>query len=161
MTASAPMPTSSIRPDRRPGHAGGGHVVRQILGATLIACGDHHDVGKRRSSVPLIAISPQAPDGSLSMQQKHDLAFAVLSDPGNRVAHGLGILTAPSDEARAAQLQLGLDLTTVNADGTLAVPMPTAAILDAGHTIRWIDVHRNYGTRTEPAEIVDALDRLA
>jgi peroxiredoxin len=111
--------------------------------------------------VPLIAISPQTPDGSLSMQQKHDLAFAVLSDPGNRVARELGILTTPSDEARAAQLQLGLDLTTVNADGTLVVPMPTVTILDADHTIRWIDVHRNYGTRTEPTEVVNALDRLA
>ncbi len=32
---------------------------------------------------PLIAISPQHPDGSLSMRDKHDLSFAVLSDPGN------------------------------------------------------------------------------
>ena len=36
---------------------------------------------------------------------------------------------------------------------------PTVTILDAGHTIRWIDVHRNYVTRTDPAEIVHALDR--
>src|ERR1700761_2971646 len=43
--------------------------------------------------VRLIAVSPQAPDGSLSMQEKHDLAFAVLSDPGNSIARDLGILT--------------------------------------------------------------------
>ena len=31
--------------------------------------------------VALVAISPQAPDGSLSMQEKNELTFAVLSDP--------------------------------------------------------------------------------
>jgi peroxiredoxin len=110
--------------------------------------------------VRLVAISPQAPDGSLSMQEKHDLAFTVLSDPGNGIAHTLGILTQPTDEARAAQLELGLDLTAVNADGTTGIPMPTMAILDAGHVLRWIDVHPDYTTRTEPAQVLDALDRL-
>ncbi|HEX6524977.1 MAG TPA: peroxiredoxin-like family protein [Streptosporangiaceae bacterium] len=110
--------------------------------------------------VRLIAISPQAPDGSLSMRDKHDLAFTVLSDPGNSVARSLGILTRPSDEARAAQLELGLDLTAVNADGTIGLPMPTVAILDAGHVLRWIDVHPDYSTRTEPAQVLGALDQL-
>ena len=36
--------------------------------------------------IPLVAISPQKPDGSLSMQQKNDLAFTVVSDPGNAIA---------------------------------------------------------------------------
>jgi peroxiredoxin len=110
--------------------------------------------------VRLIAISPQVPDGSLSMRDKHGLAFTVLSDPGNSVARGLGILTRPSDEARAAQLKLGLDLTAVNADGTIGVPMPTVAILDGGHVLRWIDVHPDYSTRTEPAQVLSALDQL-
>src|SRR5271170_156266 len=88
-------------------------------------------------AVTLIAVSPQVPDESLSMQQKHDLAFPVLSDPGNTLAHYLGVLSAPSAEARAAQLQLGLDLTIVNADATTVVPMPTTVIVDANHVIRW------------------------
>ena len=110
--------------------------------------------------IELVAISPQTPDGSLSMQDKHGLAFTVVSDPGNTIARGLGILTQPSDEARAAQLQLGLDLTTVNADGTIALPMPTVVIADASHVIRWIDIHLDYSTRTEAAQILSALDQL-
>jgi hypothetical protein len=66
--------------------------------------------------IRLIAVSPQKPDGSLTMQQKNDLAFAVVSDPGNAIAARLGILTRPPHEARAAQLQLGLDLASVKAD---------------------------------------------
>ncbi len=94
------------------------------------------------------------------MQQKHGLAFTVVSDPGNAIARGLGIVTQPSDEARAARLQLGLELASVNADGTVALPMPAVVIVDAGRALRWIDVHPDYITRTEPAQILDALDQL-
>ena len=110
--------------------------------------------------VRLVAVSPQKPDGSLTMQQKHGLAFAVVSDPGNVVAGRLSILTRPSPQARTAQLDLGLDLADVNADGTITVPMPATAILDASRTVRWIDVHPDYSTRTEPQQVIDALDRL-
>jgi peroxiredoxin len=110
--------------------------------------------------IRLVAISPQKPDGSLTMQQKHSLAFTVVSDPGNTIAGRLGILTHPSEEARAAQVQLGLDLTSINADGTSTLPMPATAILDASRTIRWIDVHPDYSTRTEPQQVIAALDHL-
>jgi len=105
----------------------------------------------------LVAISPQTPDGSLSTKETKELTFTVLSDPGNQIAGQLGILTAPSDGARAAQLQLGLDLTKVNADGTTALPMPTVVVVDASGVIRWIDVHRDYTTRTEPDQVLQAI----
>jgi peroxiredoxin len=111
-----------------------------------------------RRGVALVAVSPQTPDGSLSMQEKNDLGFAVLSDPGNRLARSVGILTAPSEEVRAAQLELGLDLEAVNADGTTGLPMPTVLILDSDLTVRWVDVHPNYTTRSESAAILAALD---
>jgi peroxiredoxin len=110
--------------------------------------------------IPLVAISPQKPDGSLSMQEKNELTFIVLSDPGNQVASALGVLSAPDDGARAAQQAIGLDLAATNADGTHGIPMPTVAIVDGDGIIRWIDVHPNYTTRTEVADIVDALHAL-
>jgi peroxiredoxin len=114
-----------------------------------------------RRGVRLIAISPQAPDASLSMQEKNGLTFTVLSDPANQLAKAAGILTAPSSEVRAAQLQLGLDLTAVNADGTIQIPMPTTIIVTADHLVRWVDVHPDYSTRSEPDQILAALDRVA
>lgn len=84
----------------------------------------------------------------------------MLSDPGNQLAKAAGVLTGPSQEARATQLEHGLDLAQVNADGTTALPMPTVAILDPDGTVRWIDVHPDYSTRTEPVEILGALDQL-
>ncbi|MFF7756093.1 peroxiredoxin-like family protein [Streptomyces sp. NPDC007971] len=106
----------------------------------------------------LVAVSPQRPDGSLTMQQKHELEFPVLSDPGNVLAGALGILTAPTTEAREAQAKLGVDLSTENADGTHMIPMPTVVLTDTDHILRWIDIRPDYTTRSEPAAILAALD---
>lgn len=113
-----------------------------------------------RRDVALVAISPQKPDGSLSTQEINELSFTVLSDPGNQVAAGLGVLTAPSEGVRAAQRNLGLELAEVNADGTHGLPMPTVVIVDHAGIIRWIDIHPDYTTRTEVADIVAALSSL-
>jgi peroxiredoxin len=113
-----------------------------------------------RRGVGLIAVSPQVPDGSLSMQEKNELTFAVVYDPGNQLAEAAGILTAPSEEVPTAQLQLGLDLTEVNADGTVTIPMPATVILDADGTVLWVDVHPDYTTRSEPEQILAALDTI-
>ncbi len=51
---------------------------------------------------------------------------------------------------------MGIDLAEANADGTHEVPMPTVAVVDTAGVIRWIDVHPNYTTRTEVADIVHA-----
>ena len=61
---------------------------------------------------------------------------------------------------REAQLDGGLDLTQVNADATTELPMPTTVVVDAEGVIRWIDVHPDYSSRSEPAEIVAAVDGL-
>jgi peroxiredoxin len=114
-----------------------------------------------RDGIALVAISPQKPDGSLSAQEKNELAFTVLSDPGNTIANRLGVLTAPTDDAQTAQRAIGLDLSSANADGTDGLPMPTVFIVDASGVIRWIDVHPNYTTRTEVADILTALNTLA
>jgi len=111
-----------------------------------------------RRGVVLVAVSPQKPDGSLTMQETNDLTFGVLSDPGNHLAAALGVLTAPTPDVAAVQGALGLDLTAVNADGTRNLPMPTVALVDRDGTIVWIDVHPDYTTRTEPDEVLRAAD---
>jgi peroxiredoxin len=108
----------------------------------------------------LIAISPQKPDGSLTMRETNSLTFTVLSDAGNTIAGKLGILTEATAGAKTAQAVLGVDVAETNADGTAVIPMPTTVIADASGTIRWIDVHPDYVTRSEPTEILAAYDTV-
>lgn len=106
----------------------------------------------------LVAISPQTPDGSLTIAETNALTFDVLSDAGNKIAGQLGILTEANAAGKAAQLALGLDVAATNADGTPTVPMPTTVIVDENATIRWVDVHAEYVKRSEPVEILAAYD---
>jgi peroxiredoxin len=114
----------------------------------------------REGCVRLVAISPQLPDGSLSMREANALSFAVLSDPGNQIARQLGVLWSPTEGTRISQAKLGIDLAELNADGGYELPMPTVVIVDATGAIAWIDVHPNYGTRSEPSAILEAVAAL-
>jgi peroxiredoxin len=105
----------------------------------------------------LVAISPQSPDQSLSTVEKAALEFTVLSDPGSRVADLLGIAFEQADDVLAAQRELGLDLTKVNAEGAVRLPRPTVLIVDQDRTVRFVDVQPDYTARTEVADIIAAL----
>jgi len=110
--------------------------------------------------IALIAVSPQKPDGSLSMAEKNDLTFTVLSDPGNQIAGALGILSAPTEDARGSMHAIGIDLPALNSDGTYTLPMVTVAVVDATGVIRWIDVAPSHARPTEVPAIISALDTV-
>lgn len=108
----------------------------------------------------LVAISPQKPDGSLTMKEKNDLDFTVLSDPGNQLATQLGVLSPLTAVEVATQKSLGLDVEEVNADGTSVLPFPTGCVIDADGIIAWIDVQADYSHRAESSEILAAVHAL-
>jgi peroxiredoxin len=114
----------------------------------------------QRREVALVAVSPQKPDGSLTMQQKHHLTFSVLSDPGLRLADQVGVVMDLSEVARQTIIDAGLNFAATNVGGSPALPMPTVMIVDADHVMRWIEVNPDWTERSEPAEIVAALDAL-
>ncbi|WP_227999744.1 peroxiredoxin-like family protein [Mycolicibacterium sp. P1-5] len=110
--------------------------------------------------VPLIAVSPQKPDGSLSTAEANALTFDVVSDPGNQIASALGIVITPSEASRTVTERLGIDLREANADGGYELPMPTVVVVDGQGVITWRDIHPDYTTRTEVTEILAAVAQL-
>jgi peroxiredoxin len=108
----------------------------------------------------LVAISPQTPDQSLSTVEKAELEFTVLSDPGSRLAHTIGIAFEQAADVLEAQRELGLDLARVNAEAAIQLPRPTVLIVDQTRTVRFVDIQSDYTARTEVSDIVSALSRL-
>ncbi|OIH97763.1 peroxiredoxin-like family protein [Curtobacterium sp. MCBA15_001] len=116
--------------------------------------------GLTARGVQLVAVSPQTPEGSEQAIANGELAFPVLSDPSNALASALGIVTAPSPEARQAHTALGFDVADSNADATAAIPFPSVFVLDAAGVVRFADVQVDYTRRTEVATVLAAVDAL-
>ncbi|WP_210577827.1 redoxin domain-containing protein [Streptomyces sp. GESEQ-4] len=95
----------------------------------------------------LVAVSPQIPDESLSLTEKHGLAFHVLSD----LAFDLAALYD----------SFGFDLQRVNAGHARTLPLPATYVIDRAGTIRWAFVNTDYEKRAEPQDILGALSRYA
>jgi peroxiredoxin len=119
----------------------------------------HHDAIAARGA-RLVAVSPQIPDESLTLAEKHGLAFDVLSDIGSDTAKQYGLaFDLPADLA-AVYDKLGFDLPRVNDGHPRTLPLPATYVIDRAGVIRWTYVATDYTTRAEPADILAALDLL-
>jgi peroxiredoxin len=110
----------------------------------------------------MAAISPQKPEYSLSMAQKHNLGFEVLSDLGNQVARQYGLVFSLIEPLRDLYIKkLGVDLQDYNADASYELPMPGTFIIAPDSTIRLAFVDPDYTLRLEPSEIIKILGKIA
>ncbi|MEU7028296.1 peroxiredoxin-like family protein [Streptomyces sp. NPDC046275] len=125
----------------------------------LRALQQHHD-GITARGARLVAVSPQVPDASLSLTEKHALAFDVLSDLGSDTAKAYGLAFDLSDELAAVYERLGFDLQHVNGGHPRTLPLPATYVLDPEGTVRWAFVRTDYTLRAEPTDILTALDAL-
>ncbi|MGI8827364.1 MAG: peroxiredoxin-like family protein [Chloroflexota bacterium] len=110
----------------------------------------------------LIAISPQAPDRSLTLAERHGLRFSVLSDTSQETIRAYRLhYTLASSNQELYLNAFAIDLRQQNADGTWDLPAAGTFILDRGGIIRARFVNTDYRTRMEPAAILNALDGLS
>ncbi|WP_067479070.1 peroxiredoxin-like family protein [Actinomadura hibisca] len=108
----------------------------------------------------LVAVSPQIPDESLSLAEKHELAFDVLSDLGCDTAKQYGLAFDLPDDLATVYKKLGIDLHHSNAGHARTLPLPATYVIDREGTIRWAFITTDYTTRAEPTDILKALDTL-
>jgi peroxiredoxin len=106
----------------------------------------------------LVAVSPQTPDNSLTMAEKHSLEFPVLSDEGGEVigTYGLKYDVASREVYETA----GVDLAKFNGNGGWILPAPAVFVIDREGTVRFVSVNGDYTERAEPDEPLAALDSL-
>lgn len=100
--------------------------------------------------VTLLAISPQTPDHSLTLQEKHSLQFPVLSDAGNKVARQFGIVFALDPGLKTVQEQFGVDIPTYNGDRTFELPVPATFLVSTDGKVLKSYVEADYMQRLDP-----------
>lgn len=106
----------------------------------------------------LIAISPQSPDHSLSVAEKNELSFDVLSDVHQEAIRAFRVqFTVPADLQDLHRNVFHNDLSARTADGSWDLPVPATFVIDRGGIIRARYVSADYRTRMDPDDIEAAL----
>jgi peroxiredoxin len=108
----------------------------------------------------LLAVSPQLPDGSRAMVDKHGLSFEVLSDLDSAVASAYGITFVLPPIDQALFLEVGNDLRQGNGDKRWVLPAPATFVIAADATIRHARVDPDYTSRITVDEILLALQTI-
>lgn len=114
-----------------------------------------------RAGGHLVAVTPQRPNNALSITEKHQLAFPVLSDEGQDVirAYKLHYDLPPALKDLYGDAW-GLDLTEQNADGSWSLPVPGTFVIDRQRRIRFAFADADYRIRAEPDDVLAALRSL-
>jgi len=108
----------------------------------------------------LVAISPQLPDQSLSLQKKENLKFHVLSDVGNNIARDFGLVFTLPEILHPVYANFGIDLPAANGDDSFELPVPATYVIDQNHNIVLDFVEINHTLRLEPSKIIETLKKL-
>ena len=109
----------------------------------------------------LVAITPETPDNSLTVKQKHGLEFEVLSDQGNEVARQFGLVFRVDDATNEALLGFGIDVEASNGNASQELPLPATYVVASDGSIAGAFVDADYTKRMEPDDIIATLKGLA
>lgn len=102
----------------------------------------------------ICAITPQPPEASLPLIDRHKISFDLLTDRGNEYAAKLGLRFTLPDDLKEVYLSFGNDLAAKNGEDSWTLPMPGRFVIDARGTVRTTDVDPDYRYRPEPEKTV-------
>lgn len=110
----------------------------------------------------LVAISPQVPDGSMTKDEISKMDFIVLSDQDAKVASQYGVAwEVPKFLEEHMRVDRKLDLEKINNGNGNILPIPATFILGRDGVVIWNYVNVDYRTRSEPDDIIKALENLS
>lgn len=114
----------------------------------------------KRANATLVAISPELPDHSLSVTEKHSLEFAVLSDVGNKVSRQYGLVFTLDASLQPLYEGFGIDIPTSNGDDSYELPLPATYVIDQSGRIRYGFAEADYTQRAEPQDVLAVVNEL-
>jgi peroxiredoxin len=115
----------------------------------------------RAANATLLAISPEAPDNSLSTQEKNALDFCVLTDKDNDVAKAFGLVFQFDEQLKSTYRNLNINLNQINDSDVFELPLPASYVIDGQGIIRFAFVEEDYRLRADPKQLIAALQGLS
>ncbi|SFG06569.1 peroxiredoxin-like family protein [Neptunomonas qingdaonensis] len=127
------------------------------LRALQARLGEIHALGAE-----LVAISPQVPDGSMKKNEISEMDFVVLSDQDAKVASLYGVAwKVPEYLVEHMRVDRQLDLGAINNGNGSVLPIPATFVIGRDGVVTWRYVDVDYRTRSEPNDIIEALQKLS
>ncbi len=105
----------------------------------------------------LVAISPQLPEHSETLRERHHLTFPILFDQGNDWAQSLGLTHVFPEDLREVYRSFDLQVPNYNGDDSWRLPIPTRMVVLPDGRIHSIEAHPDYTVRPDPEETLQAL----
>lgn len=108
----------------------------------------------------LVAISVENPDRSLSVAQKNDLDFTILSDPNLNTARKFGIVYEMPKVTNDAILELGFDIAKYNGTEKAELPLSATYVINNKGEVISAFLDPDYKKRAEPTDIIQTLAEI-
>ena len=102
----------------------------------------------------ICAITPQLPEASRTLIEKHKISFDLLTDRGNDYAANVGLRFTLPEDLKQVYLSFGNDLAVRNGEDSWTLAMPGRFVIDTKRIIRSADVDPDYRYRPEPDKTV-------
>lgn len=110
--------------------------------------------------VRLVAISPQAAEGTRTAAGTNALAFPVLSDSDDLAGRAFGVSFDLPDALIALYRRFGHDLNLLNGPAGWRLPMPATFVVGADRRILFARAEADYRRRVEPTEVLAMLEQV-
>lgn len=115
----------------------------------------------RSFGADLIAVSPELPDFTLTMAEKHNIPIDVVSDATSEVLRKYRLwFTVPQEIKELYREKFGINLDKHNGEGRWELPVPATYVLDGQGVVRAGVADPDHTVRMDIEEILAALELI-
>jgi len=116
----------------------------------------------RSLGADLVGVSPELPDNTLTMAEKHAIPIDILSDATSEVMKKYRLWFAVPAEVKTLYMEkFGMNLEKYNGAGRWELPVPATYVLDREGIVRAGEADPDYTVRMEPGDVVAAIRKIA
>ncbi len=109
----------------------------------------------------VLTVHPQRINTSLKLQHNHSITYQILNDPTQDVLALYNVKFKIPDNIQRVHLECyDLDVSKMNENGELTLPVPATFIIDKNAVIRSRFFSHDYTTRMETKDILRALENM-